>query len=117
MHINDFPYEILCKVLEVAAQANTREGPTYTFGLSQAPLLLQRVSLHRYVKGLIAPQKLKWDATSPIRCVCHKWHEWALEYALKDVYVQRKGGEVRTAYNPTLITPIHEQHAEVGRAL
>ncbi|KAF2013297.1 hypothetical protein BU24DRAFT_424300 [Aaosphaeria arxii CBS 175.79] len=37
---------------------------------------------------------LKWDATSALRLVCWKWHEWSLGYALKDVYIRRwKGGE------------------------
>ena len=30
-----------------------------------------------------------------MRLVSWQWHEWALEYALKDVYIRRwKGGEV-----------------------
>jgi hypothetical protein len=38
MNINDFPYEILCQILHEVTKANVREGPTYTFGLQQAPL-------------------------------------------------------------------------------
>ncbi|KAF1840615.1 uncharacterized protein K460DRAFT_371820 [Cucurbitaria berberidis CBS 394.84] len=94
MNINDFPYEVLAKILEEVAKANIRDGPTYTFGLSQAPLPLQRATLQRYVRGPVPPELLKWDATSALRSVCWKWHEWALEHSLKDLYIRRwKGGE------------------------
>lgn len=94
MHINDLPYEVLSKVLEEVTKAHIRDGPTFTFGLSQAPMPLQRATLQRYVRGPVPPELLKWDATSLIRSVCWKWHEWALEHSLKDVYIRRwKGGE------------------------
>lgn len=94
MNINDFPFEVLSKILEEASKANIRDGPTYTFGLSQAPLPLQRAPLQRYVRGPVPPELLKWDATSTLRTVCWKWHEWALNHTLKDVYIRRwKGGE------------------------
>lgn len=94
MHINEFPYEVLSKILEETAKANIRNGPTYTFGLSQAPLPLYQSTLQRYVRGPVPPEMLKWDGTAAIRLVCWQWHEWALEYALKDLYIRRwKGGE------------------------
>ncbi|KAF2278112.1 uncharacterized protein EI97DRAFT_414353 [Westerdykella ornata] len=94
MHITELPYEILSKILEEAARANIQEGPTYTYGLSQVQLPLQKASTERYVRGPVPPELLKWDATSAIRLVCWQWHEWALEYALNDVYIRRwKGGE------------------------
>lgn len=98
MQIKDLPYEIISKILEEVAEANIRDGPTYTFGLSQAPMPLQKAPLQRYVRGPVPPEMLKWDATGVIRYVCWQWHEWALEYALKSVYIRRwKGGEVSTA--------------------
>jgi hypothetical protein len=97
MQIKDLPFEIVSKILEEVAEANIRNGPTYTFGLSQAPMPLQKAPLQRYVRGPVPPEMLKWDATCVIRYVCWQWHEWALEYALKSVYIRRwKGGEVRT---------------------
>jgi len=94
MHINALPYEILSQILEEAAKANIHDGPTFTFGLANPPLPLQKGELTRYVRGPVPPEMLKWDATSAIRLVCWRWHEWALEYALKDVYIKRwKGGE------------------------
>lgn len=95
MQIQQLPYEILSKILEEVAEANIRDGATYTFGLSQAPLPLQKSTLQRYVRGPVPPEMLKWDAICSIRTVCWQWHEWALEYALKNVYIRRwKGGEV-----------------------
>jgi len=94
MNINDFPYEILTQILEEVTKANIRDGPTYTFGLQQAPLPLERAKLQRYVRGPVPPELLKWDATATLRSVCWKWHEWALEHSIKDVYIRRwKGGE------------------------
>ena len=98
MKIQQLPFEILSKILEEVAEANIRDGPRYTFGLSQAPLPLQRSTLQRYVRGPVPPEMLKWDAICAIRTVCWQWHEWALEYALKSVYIRRwKGGEVSLA--------------------
>ncbi|KAF3030350.1 hypothetical protein E8E12_000377 [Didymella heteroderae] len=94
MQLKDFPYELVSRILDEVAEANIRAGPTYTFGLSQAPLPFQISPIQRYVKGPIPLQMLKWDASYAIRNVCWQWHEWALEYALKAVYIRRwKGGE------------------------
>jgi hypothetical protein len=103
MNINDFPYEILSQILHEVTKANVREGPTYTFGLQQAPLPLERAKLQRYVRGPVPPELLKWDATATLRAVCWKWHEWALEHSIKDVYIRRwKGGEVSSIPNSHL---------------
>lgn len=99
MHINEFPYEVLTKILEGAAKANTRDGATYTYGLSQLPMPLQKAPITRFVRGPVPPEMLKWDAATAIRLVCLKWHEWALGFALRDVYICRwKGGEVRDIF-------------------
>lgn len=97
MHINSFPYEVLSQILETAAQLNEQDGVTYTFGLSQPPMPLQKAPLQRYIRGPVPPEMLKWDATSAIRLVCREWHEWALEYAMKDVYIRHWKGAERWA--------------------
>ncbi|KAF2806596.1 uncharacterized protein BDZ99DRAFT_537323 [Mytilinidion resinicola] len=97
MNINAFPYEILAQILETAAQLNQRDGVTFTFGLSQAPLPLQKTALQRYVRGTVPPELLRWDATASIRHVCWDWHEWGLQYALKDVFIRRWKGAERWA--------------------
>ncbi|KAF2844290.1 hypothetical protein T440DRAFT_473520 [Plenodomus tracheiphilus IPT5] len=94
MNIHKVPFEILSKILGDVAAANAEDGPTFTFGLSRSSLPLQRTALHRYVRGPLSPDLLKWDATSALRSVCWKWHEWALGYSLKSLYIRRwKGGE------------------------
>lgn len=97
MHINDIPYEILSTILEEAAAINAREGVTYTYGLTQAPLPLQKAKVSRYLRGPLCPDDLLWDATSSIRQVCSTWHNWALSYALKNVYVRRWRGSEKWA--------------------
>ena len=105
-NIKDIPYEILTQILEEAAAANARDGPTFTFGLSQAPLPLQKAELQRYIRGPVPPEMLKWDASSALRLVCRQWHEWALDYSLKDIYIRRwRGGEVSAI-----------DHSNVGQA-
>lgn len=95
--INDLPHEILSSILEHVTASNKQHGVTYTFGLSQAPIPLQTAKLQKYVRGPVPPDMLKWDATAAIRQVCRTWHDWALEYALKDVYIRRWRGSERWA--------------------
>ncbi|KAF2628944.1 hypothetical protein BU25DRAFT_338031 [Macroventuria anomochaeta] len=94
MHIKKLPFEIVSTILEEVVESNIRDGPMYTFGLTQVPVPLRKASVQRYVKGPIQPEMLRWDATSGIRRVCWQWHEWAIEYALRSVSINRyKGGE------------------------
>lgn len=97
MNINEFPQEILNSILEHAVAINVREGVTYTYGLSQAPLPLQKAKLGRYLRGPVCPDDLLWDATANIRQVCGKWHEWALQHSLKQLWVRRWRGSERWA--------------------
>ncbi|KAF3031694.1 hypothetical protein E8E12_001720 [Didymella heteroderae] len=94
MHVKKLPFEIVSAILKEVVESNIRDGPMYTFGLTQTLLPLQRTRVQRYVKGLIQPEMLRWDATSGIRQVCWQWHEWAMDYALRSVSISRcKGGE------------------------
>lgn len=97
MHINEFPPEILGSILEHAVANNVKEGVTFTYGLSQAPLPLQTATLTRYVRGPVCPDDLLWDATTAIRKVCSKWHDWALRHSLKHLWVRRWRGSERWA--------------------
>jgi hypothetical protein len=106
MHIKEFPFEIVSEILKEVAESNIHDGPTYTFGLTQAPLPLTKSNVQRYVKGLIRPEMLRWDATSDIRRVCWQWHEWAIEYALRSVSISRfRGGEVSTLPSASSLVP------------
>ncbi|KAK7729621.1 hypothetical protein SLS57_002109 [Botryosphaeria dothidea] len=100
MQINDFPYEILSCILEEATKLNERDGVTFTFGLSQAPGLVAKPPMQRYVRGPVPPDMLRWDASSAIRSVCRLWHTWALEYAMRDVYIRKWKGAERWAELP-----------------
>lgn len=97
MHINDLPLEILGSILHEASKFNEANGEVYTYGLSQAPLPLQATKLKKYLRGPISPDSLKWDATHSIRSVCSTWHDWALEYLLRDVFARRWRGSERWA--------------------
>ncbi|KAL1651418.1 hypothetical protein SLS58_000758 [Diplodia intermedia] len=100
MHINDLPYEILSQILDEATKLNETEGVTFTFGLSQAPGLVAKPPVQRYVRGPVPPDMLRWDATSAIRSVCSAWHDWGLQYALRDVYIRKWKGAERWADLP-----------------
>lgn len=91
MHINDLPHELLCQILEDAARQNERDGVTFTFGFSQAPMP-SRQPLQKYIRGPLTPDNLRWDTTAAIRCVCRTWHDWALGYALRDMYIKKSPG-------------------------
>ncbi|KAF7185875.1 hypothetical protein HII31_12748 [Pseudocercospora fuligena] len=81
-------------------RANEYEGERYTYGLSQAPLPLQKVKLSKYVRGPVTAESLRWDATASIRQVCSAWHEWALSYNLEHVFERRWRGSERWAELP-----------------
>ena len=116
MHVKELPFEIVSEILVEVAEANIRDGPTYTFGLTQAPLPIQKAALQRYVRGPVSQEMLKWDATSVVRHACWQWHEWATQYALKSVSVsRRRGGEVSTR-DIAVVVYRPDKFAAMGRA-
>ena len=94
-NIIDLPYELLSAILEEAAELNTRENAQYTYGLSQAPEPLKDVRMQRVVRGQVPPDMLKWSAVDAIRQVNRQCHQWASEYALRDLYITRWRGSER----------------------
>lgn len=92
--LSDFPPEILEDILAKAAELNRKEGVTFTYGLSQ-PLSLEQRKIQKYIRGPVPPELQRWDAVLSIREVCTRWHEWSLQYALKDVYVKCWRGSER----------------------
>jgi hypothetical protein len=116
MSVNGLPFEVLSEILVEVAKINQRDGATYIFGLSGASLLLQRTTPYRYVRGPASPDLLKWDASSVLRCVCWKWHEWALKYSLGNLYIRQwKGGEVGFPASTNIINDA--DHTEMGRII
>ncbi|KAI9770303.1 MAG: hypothetical protein M1840_003462 [Geoglossum simile] len=92
--ITDLPFETLSSILEEAAKLNAQETPTFTYGLTHAPEPLRKTSLQRHVRGMVPPDMLRWDTTDSIRQVQRVWHDWALDYSLKELYIRRwRGGE------------------------
>lgn len=98
MSIQKLPFEILCQVLEDVAEANIRDGPTFTYGISGASMLLSPSHCQRYVRGRLPLDQLRWDASSVLRLVCRKWHGWALEYALRELYLKNWGSAEVSAF-------------------
>ncbi|KAI9720417.1 MAG: hypothetical protein M1812_002923 [Candelaria pacifica] len=90
--IEDLPFELLSYILNEAAELNSHDAATYTYGLSEAPQPLRQTTLQRYVRGRVAPDVLKWNASSALRQVNQRWHDWALDYSLKDLYIRRWRG-------------------------
>jgi hypothetical protein len=98
MEINAFPNEILYSILEQAVQLNEQAGVGYSYGLSQLPRCIDSkvpTNVQRYVKGPLPPYQRKWDASCILRLVCRRWHDWTLQYALRDVYVKLWQGSER----------------------
>ena len=93
--INDLPYELLTVILEEAAKFNIQENAQYTYGLSQAPEPLQDIRMQCVVRGQVPPDTLKWNAVDAIRRVNRQCHHWALEYALRSLFITRWRGSER----------------------
>lgn len=85
LKINVLPNEVVYEILAIAADLNSREGVAHAFGRS-------RVSTggsipEKCVGAPVSPDWLRWDNTCAIRQVCSSWHAWALNYALRDIYI------------------------------
>ena len=97
--ISSLPWEIISHILTLAANANIAEGytPSYTYGLSQVSRTLRlyrKWQIQKHVTGRLPTDTLRWKATDSLRRTCSRWHEWAMEYNLKELYVRRwRGGE------------------------
>lgn len=115
MRINELPQEILSNILLQAARINEAEGETYTYGLSQAPLPLEKTTkLTKYVRGPLSAESLRWDATRSIRQVCSRWHDWAIAYNIEHVFERRWRGAERWA-DLTLRRPSYRLYELIDR--
>lgn len=96
MNINDLPSEILSEILLLATKVNEAENVSFTYGIQHEPLgVLQNPNskkLTKYLRGPLAVEHVRWDATADIRWVCSAWHEWAAAYSFQDVYERRWQG-------------------------
>lgn len=94
--IHDLPLELIDAILIEATQLNLKGIATYTYGLSQAPEPLRDVpQMLRVVRGEVLPDALRWHAADSLRQVNRAWHDWALAYAIKTIYIRRWRGSER----------------------
>ncbi|KAL8936069.1 MAG: hypothetical protein Q9211_004362 [Gyalolechia sp. 1 TL-2023] len=85
------PYELLSTILEAAASSNTRSIQNYTYGVDTT----SNAKGQRILRGQLAPDALRWLSTNAIRHVNRQWHDWAVGYALQDLYIRRWRGSER----------------------
>ncbi|KAL8840364.1 MAG: hypothetical protein Q9170_001379, partial [Blastenia crenularia] len=85
------PFELLSSILETAASSNTHDIQQYTYGLDTT----SNGKSQRILRGRTAPDTLRWLSTDSIRHVNQKWHDWAIQYALRDLYIRRWRGSER----------------------
>jgi hypothetical protein len=93
--IDDLPYELLSSILLEAAELNAADSVSYTYGLSQAPLLLRASRLEKCVRGQVPTDVQRWKVTHDIRGVSRRWHDWALSYSLRELYIRKWRGSER----------------------
>lgn len=90
----DLPFEILSEILTIAAELNASDAVSYTYGLTQAPRSLQRFPIQKYVRGRVPQDVHRWNLVDSFRLVNSRWHDWALSYSLREIYIRRwRGGE------------------------
>src|SRR5690554_4997341 len=95
---NDLPFELVSEILLIATEQNLRDPDcvTYTYGLTQAAKtpLHQKSNSNKHVRGRVPADVLRWNAVDSFRRVNTTWHDWALSYALRELYIRRwRGGE------------------------
>ena len=95
LSIEDLPFEILCTILEEAARDNLHQLPSFTYGLSHAAELGLSTRLQRVVRGQTTPDVLAWQAIEGLRKVSRRWHDWAIQYAFRSLYISRWRGSER----------------------
>ncbi|KAL8672493.1 MAG: hypothetical protein Q9168_003031 [Polycauliona sp. 1 TL-2023] len=86
------PYELLSSILEEAASSNAREIQHYTYGVDTTST---KGKVQRTLRGRVANDSLRWISTDAIRQVNGQWHDWACQYALRDLYIRRWRGSER----------------------
>ncbi|KAL8781365.1 MAG: hypothetical protein Q9213_006020 [Squamulea squamosa] len=90
--ISRLPYELLSSILEEAAYSNAQEIQQYTYGVDTTST---NSKVQRVLRGHVANDSLRWLSTDAIRQVNTQWHDWACQYALRDLYIRRWRGSER----------------------
>jgi hypothetical protein len=98
MQIGNLPNEILFRILEEAVKLHQKDGIVFTYGLSKLPECRDKsvpTTVQKYLRGPTPLYQQRWDASRAIRLVSKQWHDWALGYAVRDVYVKIWRGSER----------------------
>ncbi|KAL8931840.1 MAG: hypothetical protein Q9216_007054 [Gyalolechia sp. 2 TL-2023] len=85
------PWELLSTILEAATSSNARSIQNYTYGVDTT----SNGKSQRILRGQVAHDALRWLSTDSIRHVNRQWHDWAVHYALRDLYIRRWRGSER----------------------
>lgn len=95
--INDLPHELLSQILENVIRYKVEQNSQTTYdsdmGVHFPPD--PDVRMQRLLKGLMTPDSVRWTASNTIRKVSSRWHEMALKYAFRDIYVLSWRGSER----------------------
>lgn len=94
------PYELLSSILEAATSSNARNSQNYTYGVDTT----SNGKSQRILRGQLAPDGLRWLSADAIRQVNRQWHDWAVRYALRDLYIRRWRGSERYVCRPLRLT-------------
>ena len=87
--VEDLPFEIFSEILSIATQLNSTDTPSYAYGLTQAQKTLQRTQTQIHLRGRTTPDALRRDLVNSFRLVNSRWHQWALGYPMKGVYIRK----------------------------
>ncbi|KAL8680922.1 MAG: hypothetical protein Q9186_002934 [Xanthomendoza sp. 1 TL-2023] len=90
--ISRLPYELLSAILEEVAYSNAQEIQQYTYGVDSTST---NGKAQRVLRGHVANDSVRWLSTDAIRQVNTQWHDWACQYALRDLYIRRWRGSER----------------------
>ncbi|KAL8921298.1 MAG: hypothetical protein Q9172_004124 [Xanthocarpia lactea] len=90
--ISRLPYELLSSILEEAAYSNAQDIQHFTYGVDTTST---KGKVQRTLRGHVANDSLRWLSTDAIRQVNTQWHDWACQYALRDLYIRRWRGSER----------------------
>ncbi|KAL8883626.1 MAG: hypothetical protein Q9215_008122 [Flavoplaca cf. flavocitrina] len=99
--ISRLPFELLSSILEEAAYSNAREIQHYTYGVDTTST---KGKVQRALRGRVANDSLRWLSTDAIRQVNTQWHDWACQYAFRDLYIRRWRGSERWTQSRNLHT-------------
>lgn len=88
-NINDLPYELFSRIIDLAIRSNEDQDTRTRYYLHRESKLQRYLDVRMQLpgKGVPNPDSVRWAASNTIRQVGSRWHEVALKYAFKGLYV------------------------------